>query len=238
MKIFAVLTFLFLSSLTMVAQESGKDVVYLRTGMVLRGKILERMDDGAIKMITNEGRETIVSFREIKNITIEGVGTNPSDYGSKKAIALLLRGEGGIGIAYRLKFQKDAWADLNVQPDLRILVNQYTDKVKFSPGINLGTEMDFFLQRFYKERKQRVRANGVFFRAVTAVNAYPMTTLSMGWCSEYFKLNNYKRGFMLNFGLALVINHWYDDPKNAAYTENMFKFFPIPLFKVQWHFFQ
>ena len=221
-----------------MAQETGKDIVYLKSGMVLRGKILERMDDGAIKMMTNDGRETIVSFREIKYITIEGIGTNPADYGSNKAIGLLLRGEGGIGVSYRLKFQKDSWVDFNVQPDLRVLINQYTDKIRFSPGINLGAELDFFIKRFYKERKQRVRANGIFFRGVTAINEYPVTTLSLGWCSEYFRLNNFKRGFMLNLGPAMQINHWFDDPKNAAYTEGLYKFMPAMILKVQWHFFQ
>ena len=221
-----------------MAQETGKDIVYLKSGMVLRGKILERMDDGAIKMMTNDGRETIVSFREIKYITIEGIGTNPADYGSNKAIGLLLRGEGGIGVSYRLKFQKDSWVDFNVQPDLRVLINQYTDKIRFSPGINLGAELDFFIKRFYKERKQRVRANGIFFRGVTAINEYPVTTVSLGWCSEYFRLNNFKRGFMLNLGPAMQINHWFDDPKNAAYTEGLYKFMPALILKVQWHFFQ
>lgn len=237
MKTFALLACLLFSSFAM-AQEAGRDIVYLKTGMVLRGKILERMDDGAIKMLTNEGRETIVSFREIKNITIEGVGTNPSDYGSKRAIGLVLRGEGFIGVSYRLKFQKDAWADLNLQPDLRVLVNQYTDKIKLSPGINVGAEFDFFLHRFYKEKRQRVRANGIFLRGVTALNEYPVTTLSLGWCSEYFRLNNFKRGFMLNLGPALQINHWFDDPKNIAYTKDMYKYLPSAIIKVQWHFFQ
>ncbi|MBK9017406.1 MAG: hypothetical protein IPM82_27040 [Saprospiraceae bacterium] len=86
MKSFAFLVCLLFSSFAM-AQETGKDIVYLKSGMVLRGKILERQDDGAIKMLTNDGRETIVSYREIKNITIEGVGTNPADYGSKRQSA-------------------------------------------------------------------------------------------------------------------------------------------------------
>ncbi|MCF8244792.1 MAG: hypothetical protein K9J37_09805 [Saprospiraceae bacterium] len=237
MKPIALLVCLLFSSFAM-AQEAGKDIVYLKSGMVLRGKIMERMDDGAIKMVTNEGRETIVSFREIKNITIEGVGTNPTDYGSDSAIGLLLRGEGGIGVSYRIKFQKDTWADLNVQPDLRVLINKYTDKIVLSPGINLGAEMDFFIKRFYKERKQRVRANGIFFRGVTALNKYPVTTVSFGWCSEYFRLNNFKRSFMLNLGPGMQINHWFDDSKNSAYTENIYKYMPTVMFKVQWHFFQ
>ncbi|MBK9017407.1 MAG: hypothetical protein IPM82_27045 [Saprospiraceae bacterium] len=149
-----------------------------------------------------------------------------------------MRGEGVIGVSYRLKFKKDAWADLNVQPDLRVLINQYNDKIKLSPGIKLGAEFDFFLKRFYKERRQRVRANGIFFRGVTALNAYPVSTLSLGWCSEYFRLNNFKRSFMLNLGPALVINHWFDDPKNSPYTESAFRYMPSVIFKVQWHFFQ
>lgn len=237
MKTFALLICLLVASLAM-AQDAGKDIVYLRSGMVLRGKILGRNEDGALRMMSNDGREILVSFREIKNITIEGIGTIPGDYGSNKAIGLVLRGEGGIGISYRLKFQKDIWADFNVQPDLRLLVNKYNDKFRVSLGINLGTEFDFFVKRFYKERRQRVRANGIFLRGVYAVNAYPLTTLSAGWCSEYFKLNNYKRSVMLNIGPGMLINHWYDDPKNSAFTKGYSKFMPWVIFKIQWNFFQ
>lgn len=222
-----------------MAQDAGSDIVYLKSGMVLRGKILERRSDGSIKMLTNDGRETIVGLKEVKNITIEGIGTNPSDYGSQRAVGLLLRGEGGIGVSYRVKLKNmDAWADFNVQPDLRILFNQFNDKIRFSPGISLGTELDFFLKRFYKESKQRVRANGVYLRGVHGVNAYAVTTLSVGWCSEYFRLNNYKRSFMLNLGPAIQINHWFDDPKNVAYTDDIYRIMPALLFKVQWNFFK
>lgn len=237
MKTF-VLSLCLLVTCVAVAQTTRTDIVYLRSGMVLRGKIQGRGNDGTIRMIAEDGRETIISFREIKNITIDGIGTNPADYGSSRAIGLVLRGEGGIGISYRLKFQKDTWADLNVQPDLRLLVNKYNDKFRISPGINLGAEFDFFLQRFYKERRQRVRANGIFLRGVFGANAYPLTTLSAGWCTEYFRLNTYKRSLMLNIGPGMLINHWYDDPKNAAYTKGYDKFMPWAIIKLQWHFFQ
>ncbi len=230
---------LLLFSLLATAQDTSQDIIYLKSGIVLRGKILERRSDGSIKMLTNDGRETIVGFREVKNITMDGIGTNPADYGSERAIGLLLRGEGGIGVSYRIKLkEKDAWADFNVQPDLRVLINQFNDKVKLSLGINVGTEFDFFLKRFYKESKQRVRANGVYLRGVHALNQYSVTMFSVGWCSEYFKLNNYKRSFMLNLGPAIQVNHWYNDPKNVAYTDNMFAVMPALMFKIQWNFFQ
>lgn len=237
MKTITLLVCLLFSAIAF-AQQPLEDIIYLKDGLVLRGKITERLSDGAVKMTTNQGREITVSMREIKSINIGGIGTSVADYGTDKAIGISLFGEGGFGLHYRFKVAKESWGDVSVQPDIIALQSIYTDKIKVSGGLGLAGEFDHFVSRRFKESKQRVRGNGLFFRAYHGFNSYSTTIISAGWVSEYFKLNRYKRGFLLNLGPALKFNHWVDDPINAAYTEGVESVEPTIVFRIQWNFFK
>ncbi|MBK8568017.1 MAG: hypothetical protein IPN76_33065 [Saprospiraceae bacterium] len=64
MKKLALLVFMF-CSLFAIAQQQNEDIIYLNDGSILRGKIIERRDDGGVKMIMNGGREIVISMKEV-----------------------------------------------------------------------------------------------------------------------------------------------------------------------------
>ncbi len=238
MKILPILLFLLVSTLSF-AQKDNPDVIYLKDGSVIKGKIIERLDDGAIKMQMNSGREIIISMKEVKQVTIEGIGTNPADYGGKTAFGFSLFGESNfIGAHFRIKAAEDIFLDLSLQPELKALTNRFNNEVKVGANLLVGGEVNYFLNRFFKERKQKVRANGLFLNASYALGEYETTRFNMGWISEYFRLNRYKRGFLLGLGLGVNINHWVDDPLNYAYIKDIPKVQPTGYFRIQWNFFQ
>ncbi len=222
-----------------IAQEVNTDVIYLKDGSVLKGKIIERLDDGAIKMEMSNGREIIISMREVKQVTIEGIGTNPVDYGGKTAFGFSLFGESNfIGIHFRLQAAKEFYFDMSVQPELKALQNRYNNELELGANLLLCGEVNYFLNRFYKESKQKVRANGLFLNASYAIGDYETTRINGGWCSEYFRLNRFKKGFLLGLGIGVNVNHWVDDPLNYAYTKGIDKVQPTAYFRIQWNFFQ
>ncbi len=238
MKTFALLVFLLISTFTF-AQEANLDVIYLKDGTVLKGKIVERLEDGAIKMVMSNGREIIISMREVKQVTIEGIGTNPVDYGGKTAFGFSLFGESNfLGAHFRLMAAKELFLDMSAQPELKALTNRFNNDVVFGANLLLCGEVNYFLNRFYKERKQKVRANGLFLNASYAFGDYETTRVNGGWCSEYFRLNRFKRGFLLHLGMGLNVNHWVDDPLNYAYIKDIPKVQPTGYFRIQWNFFQ
>lgn len=187
MKTLSLLLFLLVSTIALAQDYS--DVIYLNDGSILKGKIIGRLDDGAIKMQMNNGREIIVSMKEVKVVNIGGLGTNVVDYGGTKAVGISILGEGVVGLHYRFKVADETWGDASVQPDFVGLENQYTDKVRVSGGFGLGGEINHYLSRRFKESKQKVRANGIFFRVYHGFNEFSTTVISAGWSSEYFKLN-------------------------------------------------
>jgi len=238
MKVFPLFAFLLLSAVA-TAQQLDTDVIYLKDGSILKGKIIERMEDGAIKMEMTNGREIIISMREVKQVTIQGIGTNPTDYGGKTAFGFSLFGESNfIGAHFRVRAAEELYLNFSVQPELKLLVNRFNNEGKLGTNIVLGGEGNYFLKRFYKERKQKVRANGLFFNASHALGDYETTRFNAGWCSEYFRLNRFKRGFLLCLGLGYNINHWVDDPLNYAYIKDVSKLQPTPYFRIQWNFFR
>ncbi len=237
MKKFALLCFL-LFSISAIGQNKANDIIYLKDGSMLKGQIIERTNDGAIKMLLENGREITVSMREVNQVTVEGIGTNTADYGGKTAFGLGIIGDGGIEGHFRFKADEELIIDLSIQPDFTQLVNDITNESRFEGGLGVGAELNYFFGRRFKETKQKVRANGLFLRGARGFNEYTSTKLNFGWVSEYFRLNRFKRGFQLNLGLGYQINHWLDDPKNQVYSENRKKYQLGPYLRLQWNFFQ
>ncbi len=213
-------------------------MIYLKDGSIFKGKIIERLPDGGIKLQTLSGRELIVSVKEIKQITIEGIGTNPADYGGKTAVGISLFGEGLAGAHFRLRANPKLFLDAGLQLQPILVTDRFNDEAELKGNITLGGELNYFLNRFYKERRQKIRANGIFFRGSHGFGKFDTSYFALGWCSEYFKLNRYKTGFLLNLGLALQINHWVDDPQNFNYTEDVREAMPTGYFRIQWNFHQ
>lgn len=228
---------LFISSIAF-GQQEGSDIIYLKDGSILKGKILERLDDGAIKMVMNNGREIIITIKEVKHITIEGIGTNPVDYGGKTAVGISLLGESIVGIHFKVRASEAIFFDVSAMPHSKLVQNKYTDKFILRTNLTLGGEMDYFLQRKYKESKQKIRGNGVFFRVAHGFGRFDQTWAHVGWCSDYFKLNRFKRGFQLNLGAGFIANHWVTHPLNEAYTENVPELDPSVIVRLQWNFYQ
>ncbi|MBK8568018.1 MAG: hypothetical protein IPN76_33070 [Saprospiraceae bacterium] len=169
---------------------------------------------------------------------MEGIGTNPIDYGGKTALGIAIIGDGGVEGHFRFKAANDLFFDISVQPDVTLLVNDITDEARFEGGLGLGGELNYFLNRRYKESKQKIRANGLFLRGARGFHDYTSTKISLGWVSEYFRLNRFKRGFLLYLGLGYQINHWFDEPQNIVYRENRKKNQAGAYIRLQWNFFK
>lgn len=234
------ISFILLLSCSFIAtaQEQYEDIIYLKNDMVLRGRILERQSDGSVRMRQSDGREIVVSIKEIKNVVVQGIGSNPSDYGGKTAFGISLFGDGIFGVNFRLRAANELYANLSVQPGAVVLVNDVTDEARVEWGLGIGGELNYFLKRKFKESKQKVRANGLFFRTSHNFGDFETTRFSFGWSSEYFKLNRFKRGFLLNLGFGYTLNHWFDNPLNAVYLEGRRELEPGLYFRLQWNFFQ
>ena len=192
----------------------------MKDGTVFEGVITEK-NDNTYKIRTSSGRELIFQSDQVRKISsFEQGEVNLSDYGRSQALGISLLGQGLLGGHFRQKVGKELFLDLGLHYTPLLLFDEFNETSEWSSTAAISGSLNFFVNRFYKERKQKVRANGFFLNASYDFGNYDATSIGFGWASEYFRRDRFDQSFLLELGPAIGLRHWVDDPSNFPFNYN------------------
>lgn len=242
MKNLFLVAFLSLFTLTLFSQENTS-VFQLKDGSTIEGKIIEKKGNGDYTVEMNDGNELTIKAKNIKRVLVDthnmdkdnepnfinnsdsSNGVDFSEYGSPQSFAFSLFGPGFLGFHYRKDMGNDLHLDIGGHYTSTVLA--MSDEIEdfedfdFKNGLALSAGVDYFFDRFHKQkkRKEKIRANGLFATASHNFSELNSSTLAFGWTSEYYRVGRPHRAFILHLGLQANINHWVDEPEYIIYEK-------------------
>jgi hypothetical protein len=231
------LTFFFAFCFAMGAAfcQEKLDVVQLKNGVVYKGKIIGSPNGDTLKLRDSPSSVLFFAKSEIGKISYEYPGFSSDSlgaYGGKISIGEAIGGGGLFGVPVRVRMGKaNAFeAGLFFRPFLGRLSGGY----EFKRGFAVAGAFNLGMNKKYKPLKQKIIANGVFFRAVGVISKYKESLFGFGWASERFRLNNKSRSFISELGPGLIIRHWVTDPDLgfSPYTNGEVGF--VLFWKISW----
>ena len=217
---------------------------YMKDGSVFKGEIITKSEDGNYRIKTTSGQELVFSADQIKRVALDSQNSgmtssevNLEDYGGKQAIEISLIGASLVGVHYRIRAAKELFFDVGLHYTPTVLFNDFNDEAKAVSSFSVSGGANYFLHRHFKERKQKIRANGLFFNVTHTFGKYDFSSFAFGWASEYFKRQNTNRSFILELGPSLNVRHWVDDPSTFPYNYNQDKVMGGVFLRLKWVFF-
>lgn len=191
---------------------------YMRDGSIFEGEIIEKKGNN-YRVRTSTGNELEFEGHRIKEVVVGTVSDeNTDDYGAKQAIGISILGPAVFGVHFRYEPTNELFLDAGLHYNWTLLQDRFADEISIESGITISGGLDYFFKRFYKIKKQKVRANGIFLNANHTLGEYDATGVSFGWASEYFKRGRYGRSFLLELGPNIVQKHWVNDPSTFPYN--------------------
>lgn len=86
---FFAFSFFFFIANNLIAQDINQDIIYLKNGSVIKGKIIEQTPNINLKLKTNDGNIFVYEIKDIEKITKEYIGLIKEDDKSIKKINLI-----------------------------------------------------------------------------------------------------------------------------------------------------
>ena len=213
-----------------------QSVIYLKNGSVIKGEIITQEPNIIIR--TSDGQLYSFSSIEIEQI-LQEQNLNLSEYGSNFSYGISFGGGGIIGVPIRFHpSEKFAFEmNLNYRPAEYKKKNYWGDtKTYYEHSIIYGLGAKYFIGKYFKEKRQKVKLNGISLNAGIGMGGFETLYAGGGWIHESFKNKRYKKSFTLELGPGFIYTHFnpsdlYDD-SSYDYYELIFHW------KVQWNWFK
>ncbi len=230
-----------------VNAQNLRDVVYLKNGSVIRGKIIEQVPPASLKIQTADSSIFSYRYEEVEKITREQLPDfkpNMAEYGGHLGLGFATGGGGLIGIPVRVGINRYLALETGVflRPSLiyrKTTVydfngNQISEKeesdFRVPPVIAGGA--DIFFSMKYKPLDQKIIRNGLTVRlGATILKNYKENMFCLGWARERFRLANKRFSYNFNLGAGVL---YYGDG-NSPLGEQIGEHLPVMPF-VYWKF--
>ena len=187
-----VFTSIFTIILSMVVfSQKFIDVVYLKNGSVIKGTVIEQVPNKQIKIQTKDGNIFVFEYDEIEKFKKEVEQPDLNEYGGKYSFGIALAGGGIFGFPARVYLNQMTALELGAYYRPTIVLN--TDETYH--GIMLAGGSNLYLKKHYKSKKEKVKLNGMSFKAGYSISKFTETFLSIGWAHESFKVTNKTHSF-------------------------------------------
>ncbi|MBN1181613.1 MAG: hypothetical protein JXB49_04940 [Bacteroidales bacterium] len=213
-----------------------RDVVYTKSGSVVKGVIIEQVPNVNLKIQTADGNIFVFDYSDIEKITKESSKADVSTFGGNFSYGVAIGGGGIIGMPFRFggsafSFELGAY----YRP---IVVSGNTSIQLYSsvmaaggPGINLGTKE--------KMSKSKIVKNGISLRGGYAVGEVNSAIFSLNWMHESFKKDNPKQSFVfeLGGGASYIGEYRFTETgSNYSYTTYSYGYYmPLIYWKCHWN---
>ncbi|MBN1415719.1 MAG: hypothetical protein JW973_11515 [Bacteroidales bacterium] len=179
---------------------SGQDIIYLKNGSVVKGKITEQIPGETLKIQTNDGSVWVFNYAEIDKITQESEEMNLDEYGGHVSFGVAIGGGGLVGCPLRFGGSKFAF---EIAPFFRPVIDLTGGELY--PSVMFAGGPAFFSDKFYKAHKQKIKRNGFYIKG-----GYSLATIgheamfSMGWVHESFRLTSKRYSFIFELGPGII----------------------------------
>jgi len=214
------------------------DVIYLKDGTVIKGKIIQKDTVNNYIIKTFNGQLYSCINTEIEQVLKEQ-NLDLEKYGGSFSYGISIGGGGIVGFPIRFhggeKFAFEM--GLHYRPAI-IQVTQYWDYtstyLKHAGVFTLGA--NYYMGKYYKGRKQKVKLNGIKIMAGAGTGQYNSFLFGIGWIHESFKKyrNNKSFTFELGPGYAYTDYFKYNMYHNESYSGGNIAIY----WKVQWNCFK
>jgi hypothetical protein len=220
-----------------LSQES-QDVIYLKNGTVIKGEIVKKDADNNYIIKSFDGQLYLFNDSEIEQLWKEE-NLNLKEYGGTFSYGMSLGGGGIVGVPFRFhNGEKFAFEmGIHYRPTIIYATNywggtstQFEHATLFSVGAN------YFIGKYFKENKQKVKLNGIKIMAGAGTGGYDTFLFAIGWTHESFKKYRYNKSFTFELGPGFAFT---DYSSSNDYTADSFSGGSLALYwKVQWNWFE
>jgi hypothetical protein len=188
------------------------DVVYLKNGSVIKGSITEFVPSDHVKITTSDGSIFVYNSSEIEKITKETTSSSKptvdiNKYGGKFSYGIALGGGGIIGVPIRAYLSPKFALELGAFYRPAIVVNSESGTTLNS--ILIAGGMNYYFSKYYKEKKEKVKMNGITVKSGIGSGDFSTFMVGGGWIHESFKQSNTNRSFTFELGPGLLISDNY-----------------------------
>ena len=233
MKKVLALIFLIWFGMQVAHAQGNNDIIHLKNGIIVVGYIFEEMPGKQIKIKTVDGEERVYQYDEIEKIVKQYNNTDLTSYGGTTSFGIALGGGGVIGIPLRYYFTPMMAFEVGAfyRP---IITNPGFGNPQVDNGILLTGGPVFYLGKYYKAHKDKVKLNGVSLRAGIGIANIREALFAVSWVNEGFRKNRTGKSFIFELGLGATTI--LDAPNFISYSNNL-RTQPIIYFKCHWSFY-
>ncbi len=228
-------------------EEIATSKVIMNDGAEYAGQIIENVLNCDYFVLRLPGNELKKIYR--KDVAaVNQISQKPKadidvcEYGSRFSLGAAIGGGGIIGIPMRVFLHRNIPFELGIH--LRpVMFQKSSGSIGLSMNVLFTGEFDFFFNRKYIERKQRVRMNGIFIKGGYSTGIrYNSVLGAIGWQYERFKVNKKNRSFSAGLGIGFEravdkTYHSYYGDKNYQRPSGAVSISPMIYWKFAWNFF-
>jgi len=232
-KVLSFILFVFIS-IQIASAQGNNDIIHLKNGIIVVGYIFEEMPGKQIKIKTVDGEERFYQYDEIEKIVRQYNNTDLTSYGGTTSFGVALGGGGLIGIPFRYYFTSMMALEAGV-----FYRPIFTNTTGFgNPQINNGILLTgayvFYLGKYYKAHKHKVKLNGLSLRTGIGLANIREALFALSWVNEGFRKNRTDRSFIFELGLGATTI--LQGPSTIRYSGNITTQ-PIIYWKCHWNFY-
>lgn len=247
-----------LSIINGYCQTQQRDVLTLKNGSVIKGKIIEQNPPTNLKIQTVDGSIFVFKYEEIDKIEKENyeppqTNSNKTNdtinsklYGGFVSLGLSTGGGGVLG--FPVRFYVTRKFALELSPQLRpeytqknVLIYDLNGNIleskqvnKFSMPVVFTAGLHYYFGEKYISYKQRLYHDGLAFNAGITTAFYKENFISLAWTHERFNKSrqHYAYNSQLGFGL-----YFYDNGSSFSQLDWSTPILPTLFWKFNWAWF-
>ena len=91
---------------------------------------------------------------------------------------------------------------------------------------------NLYLKKHFKSKKEKVKLNGISFKAGYSISKFTETFLSIGWAHESFKVTNKTHSFIFELGGGMMYMDITGDYEFFGYSNSGYS--PLVYWKLHW----
>lgn len=219
----------------LVFSQEIQDVVYLKNGSIIKGTIVKQDINKEVIIRTSDGNLFMFQYFEIEQI-LKKHELNLDEYGGSFSSGVAIGGGGVFGLPMRYHTSSSRFAfelGLYYRPGYFRVKGYYgssTDYFVHSGVLSLGS--NFYLGKHYKEKKQKIKLNGITIKGGIGMGEFNTLFAATGWIHESFKKRNKKKSFTLELGIGLIYTEF------SAKGNNLYNSSLGPYWKLQWNWYK
>ncbi len=253
-------------SAQLTSAQSMRDVVYLKSGSVIKGIITEQYPDSLIKIKISDGSIMAYKTSEIEKMLREEMPSianalkekpNTKEYGGHFGIGVAIGGGGILGVPMRVGlsnmfvleagvflrpsyyYKKTKTTHKVIDNNGNVVYEYYDEKEdqKFACPPMIAGGANIFFGENYNERSGKIVRNGMTFKVGHTITPdFTENMYAVGWARERFLEKRKRQSYILELGLG-VLHYGGDNSPLGEEIDEDIPAIPIIFWKFHWNWY-